>query len=394
VCAVTVRPEIGREATPSGLARSAKHTWLAGTLCLLALQTLVIATRYELRDPDSTLYAAIARDLSTRPLPSWIAPTWPEGRGTGLFVEHPAVFFWPSAALLRAGLEQAPLFVNFVCWLLTFHFLHALARSLAGEMAATFAVACCAVSPLLIQYLLRANHETALAVASTGAFAALADPRISKRSWRMAAFLALAFAAKGLLGALLLLALTVFALFRKDRGALRSLALAVASSVVLAAAYELVFRRIAGSSFLLSYLDAQASEIQAEVQTGWMRALGTPPYYVAHWFWLALPSSAFVLAAIFRRRPSTDARTVAIAVTGSYLGVLSFFARRAARYAFPACILCHVSGGEEVARIARLRALVDRHRALLPYGLMAWLVFVAAVRTWFDRRYFRFIKPF
>jgi len=101
-----------------------------------------------------------------------------------------------------------------------------------------------------------------------------------------------------------------------------------------------------------------------------------------------------VLAAIFRRRPSTDARTVAIAVTGSYLGVLSFFARRAARYAFPACILCHVSGGEEVARIARLRALVDRHRALLPYGLMAWLVFVAAVRTWFDRRYFRFIKPF
>jgi hypothetical protein len=379
---------------PSELSPSAWSTWFAGALCLAALQTLVIATRYELRDPDSTLYAAIARDLSTQPLHSWIAPTWPEGRGAGRFVEHPAVFFWPSAVLLRAGLEQAPLFVNFVWWLLTFHFLHALARSLAGETAATFAVACCAVSPVLIQYLLRANHETALAVASTGAFAAIADPRISKRSLRMACFLAIAFAAKGLLGGLLLVALALFALFLRDRAALRSLAIAVASSIVLATSYELLFRRVTGSSFVLSYLEAQFSAIEAQVPSGWMGALGTPAYYAAHWFWLALPSSAFVLAAIFRRRPSTDARILAIAATASYLGVLSFFARRAARYAFPACILCHVGGGEAVARIARLRALAERHRALLPHALMAWLFFVAAVRTWFDRRYFHFINPF
>jgi 4-amino-4-deoxy-L-arabinose transferase-like glycosyltransferase len=392
--AVTAIVSTTREAMQGEPSRSAKHSWLAGAVCLLALQILVVATRYELRDPDSTLYAAIANDLSKQPLRSWIAPTWPEGRGAGLFTEHPAVFFWPSAALLRGGLEKAPLFVNFVCWLLTLHFLYALARSLAGEVAATFAVACCAVSPLLIQYLLRANQETALALGCTGAFAALADPRIANRSLRIVVFVALAFAAKGVLGGLVLLALVLFALWRKDRGALRSLALAAATSVVLAAGYELLFRRISGSSFLLSYLEAQASEIAAEVQGGWLRALGSPPYYLAHWFWLALPSSALGLAAIFRRLPPTEARTLGIATTGSYLAVLSFFARRAARYAFPACVVCHVSGGEEVARFAPLRALVLRHRTLLPYALMAWLFVVAAVRTWFDARYFQFVNPF
>lgn len=369
------------------------HTWLAGAVCLLGLQTLVIATRYELRDADSTLYATIASDLSRRPLRSWIAPTWPEGRGAGLFTEHPAVFFWPSAALLRGGLEKAPLFVNFVCWLLTLHFLYALARSLAGEVAATLAVACCAVSPLFIQYLLRANQETALVLGCTGAFAAVADPRISNRSLRIAGFVALAFAAKGVLGALVLLALVVFALWRKDRGALRSLALSAATSAALAVGYEVLFRRISGSSFLLSYLDAQTSEVTAAVHGDGLRAFGSPPYYLAQWFWLALPSSALALAAIFRRLPSTEARTLGIATTGSYLGVLSFFARRAARYAFPACVLCHVSGGEEVARIGPLRALVVRHKVLLPYALMAWLILVAAMRTWFDPRYFRFINP-
>jgi hypothetical protein len=261
-------------------------------------------------------------------------------------------------------------------------------------MAATFAVACCAVSPLLVQYLLRANHETALALACTGAFAAIADARISNRTLRIAGFVALGFASKGMMGALLLLALAVFALVRKDRAALRSLAAAAASSLVLACAYDLLFRRITGSSFLVAYVDAQLSEIAVTAQSGWLRSLGSPPYYVAHWFWLALPSSALVLLSILRRRPSSDARTLGIATTGSYLGVLSFFARRAARYAFPACVLFHVSGGEEVARIGRLRALVLQHRALLPYALMAWLFLVAAARTWFDPRYFQFVNPF
>src|SRR5256885_3991570 len=373
--------------------RSATHIFLAGALCLLALQILVVATGYELRDADSTLYVAIARELSTRPLRSWIATIWPQGRGSGLFVEHPAIFFWPSAALLRGGLRQAPLFVNFVCWLLTLRFLYALARSLAGEVAATLAVACCAVSPLFIQYLLRANHETALALGCTGAFAALADRRIANRSLRIVGFVALAFAAKGLLGALVLLALVLFALWRKGQGALRSLAIAAAASPVPAAAYEILFRRVSGTSFLLAYLDGQMGGIAAEVESGSLRTFGSPPDFTFHWFWLALPSSALALAAIFRRRPSSEARTLGIATTGSYLGVLSFFARRAARYAFPACVLCHVSGGEEVARIGLLRALVLRHRALLPYALMAWLILVAAMRTWFDPRYFRFINP-
>ena len=374
--------------------RSAKHTWLAGAVCLLALQTLVIATRYQLRDPDSTLYATIAQELSTRPLRSWIAPTWPADRGTGLFVEHPAVFFWPSAALLRAGLDKAPLFVNFACWLLTLHFLCALARSLAGEVAASFAVACCAISPLLVQYLLRANHETPLALGCTAAFAAVAEAGVAKRTLRIVGFVAVAFAAKGVLGALALLALVLFALLRRDRAALLSLLLAAVVSVALAAVYEILFRHVTGTSFLLAYLEAQTTEIGDAVGSGWQGALGSAPYYLAYWFWLALPSSALLLAAVFRRRPSSEVRSLGIAATGSYLGILSFFARRAARYAFPVYVLSHVTGGQEAARIGPLRALAQKHRVVLPYALMAWLFFVAAMRIWFDARYFQFINPF
>jgi len=376
---------------PGGMSR---HSLVAGSVCLLGLQTLVVATRYQLRDSDSTLYAAIAGELSARPLRSWIAPVWPADRGRGPFVEHPAVFFWPAAALLRAGLDKAPLFVNFVCWLLTLRFLHALARSLAGEMAATFAVACCAISPLLVQYLLRANQETALALGCTGAFAAVADPGVAKRSLRIVTFVVLAFAAKGLLGGLALVALLLFALLRRDRAALFSLVLAAAVAVALGTAYEILFRRVTGTSFLAAYLEAQLTGIALAVRSGWPGAFGSPPYYLAYWFWLALPSSALAVAALVRHRPSSDARCLGIAATGSYLGILSFFARRAARYAFPVYVLSHVSGGEEAARIAPLRALVQRHRTLLPYALMIWLFLVAALRTWFDSRYFQFINPF
>jgi len=385
---------LGRAAMRGGPPGRTRHTFVAGAIAVLALQTLVVATRYEMRDPDSTLYATIASELSARPLRSWIAPVWPADRGTGLFLEHPAVFFWPSAALLRAGLDKAPLFVNFVCWLLTLHFLYALSRSLAGEVAAIFAVACCAISPLLVQYLLRANQETPLALACTGAFAAVADPAVAKRSLRIVAFVVLAFAAKGVLGAIALLALVLFALLRRDRAAMLSLALAAAVSVALAAAYDLLFRRVTGTSFLLAYLESQTTEITDAVRGDWPAAVASPPYYLAYWFWLALPSSALALRALFRRNRSTQAGSLAIATIGSYVGILSFFARRAARYAFPLYVLSHVNGGEEAARIAPLRALVEKHRPLLPYALMIWLFLVAAARTWFDPRYSQFINPF
>lgn len=376
------------------LSAGGKHFWLAGAVCLVAMQTLVIGTRYELQDADSTLYAAIAGELSAQPVERWIAPNWPQGRGAGLFAEHPAVFFWPSAALLRAGLQQAPLFVNFACWLLTLHFLHALARTLAGRTAATFAVACCAFSPLFVQYLLRANHETPLALATTGAFAAIADVRVSHRRTRIVAFVVLAFAVKGVLGCVLLLALALFALWRGDRAALGPLAVGAAASLSIAATYEAFYQHVTRESFLLAYLGAQLGRIHSELQRDWLHVLWSPSYYVAYWFWLTLPSSALVLPAIWRRRAPTEARSLGLTAAASYVGLLSFFARRAARYAVPAYVLCHVSGGEEIARSGRLRAFALRHRSGLPYALLAWVFLLAAVRTWFDPRYFRFINPF
>ena len=84
--------------------------------CALAIAaSLLVATDYRSRDPDSTLYARLSGEVADEPPSRWIAPEW---RGAwnqeGLFREHPAGILLPSVLLIRAGVPagQAAFIVN------------------------------------------------------------------------------------------------------------------------------------------------------------------------------------------------------------------------------------------------------------------------------------------
>ena len=84
--------------------------------CALAVAaSLLVATDYRSRDPDSALYARLSGELAEQPPSRWIAPEW---RGAwnqeGLFREHPAGILLPSVLLIRAGVPagQAAFIVN------------------------------------------------------------------------------------------------------------------------------------------------------------------------------------------------------------------------------------------------------------------------------------------
>src|SRR5262249_8370725 len=97
----------GLASEPVRVARRLLAQGMGGGLTIGCPYALISVARVEPRDPDSSLYVAIARSLEHRPLAAWIAPTWPEGRAhSGLFREHPAVFFWPAAALARVRLDR------------------------------------------------------------------------------------------------------------------------------------------------------------------------------------------------------------------------------------------------------------------------------------------------
>src|SRR6476659_9463318 len=87
------------------LSRRERVIWVAGFLLVAAL---IVVTRFESRDPDSSLHASIASRLAQEPMRRWVAPEWwgfwPDAHLTGLYVEHPAGIFVLPALLERAGL--------------------------------------------------------------------------------------------------------------------------------------------------------------------------------------------------------------------------------------------------------------------------------------------------
>jgi len=360
---------------------------------------LISVARVEPRDPDSSLYVAIARSLEHRPLAAWIAPTWPEGRAhSGLFREHPAVFFWPAAALGRLGMVRAALLCNLLWYLAMLAALVALGRALLGEEGGVLAGALFLVSPLGLQYLLRFNHEAAWAFATIAGLVCLSAPRLGP--WRGAALvglLALACAMKGALG---LLGLALWAAWAWRRGLLRAFlpwaVLAIATVALLAALYELAYRRETGEAFLTLYLRIQSGYVEKAEQIGWGRKLFTPVYYLLSAAYFALPSSLLLLWDLLRSRRGLghDARWLPLVCGSGWMVVLSAISRRAIRYAFPVLPLFHLAGAETVAdRFPKAMLRLRQLRPLAPYFAMTWMLAVIALRAFLEPGWYRFINP-
>jgi 4-amino-4-deoxy-L-arabinose transferase-like glycosyltransferase len=372
---------------------------LAWGFTIATSYALLSVTELEPRDPDSSLYVAIARSLEARPLGEWNAPRWPEGRArSGLFREHPAVFFWPAAALGRLGLKRAALLCNLLWYLALLAALASLGRQLLGDAAGWLGGALFLVSPLGLQYLLRFNHEAAWGFATLAGLACLCSPRLGP--WRGTALVALLVLACAMKGALGLLALPLWAAWAWRRRLLAPFlpwaALAAATVLLLGALYELGYRRVTGEGFLSAYVQLQHGYVEQAEQAGWGRKLFTPLYYLLSAAYFVLPSSLVLGWDLLRsgRRRGDDARWLALVGGGGWMAVLSAMSRRAIRYAFPVLPLFHLAGAEAVSRQwPSARARLEQIQPLAPYLAMLWILLVTAVRCFLEPSWYRFINP-
>jgi hypothetical protein len=361
-----------------GLRSVWRRSLIWGT-CFLAVCFLVRA--YPLRDADSVLYEAIARSLEAQPLRNWVAPRWPAAwpSGQGLFIDHLAVFFWPAAALGKLGLRGA-LAANFLWTLLSFALLFRLARAMAGEAAAILALIFYAASPASLEYLVRANHEPALACAYLGALWCVADER--PRPQALAGFLLLAVAVKGALGLLVFPTALAGWLLRRRREDLRGLLLGGFSAFAFAALYEAAFEKATGGSFFLAYLPRQFSGVLQQEAAGTWNKLVTPAYYAGSIAWFGLPGTGLVALDLARPRGCTRSWPAALLPVVACAGVLSLMARRAVRYVFPAFALCNAAGAAALLeRAPRVRALLLDNREAIELALAVFLVAATAVRV-------------
>ena len=375
---------------PEGLA------WLAA---LAVAATALAALDYQVRDPDSILYADIGARLAAEPFSSWIAPTWPPGSyRSGLFQEHPAGLFVLPAVLTRLGYPGAQ------AAFLAGAFYQAIALMLIPAAAAVFAEASEAralgwilqLLPIAFTFRVRANHEPAVLL-----FFVIALPGVERVvEGRRGGTLVLAgglvglMLFKGLLVVPAFLCCVLWALARTlpegaprpgARRAAWSLAAALALLVLTAALYEHLYREATSQSFVAGYFGRSLSVGSSEGHD-WTPA--TIPYNVAFYsgrvLWFAFPWSLALAAAAWtwlRRGPSEGSPTspgllFALGTALVYVGLFSLSTRRAERYIFPAYFVVGAAGAVVALRHSpRLRAVAHAAERIEPYAPpLLWLL--------------------
>ena len=362
----------------------------------------IVAADYPLHDGDSVLYQSIASSLASRPWAEWLVPMWPPGWSkTGRFVEHLPFFFWPTAALGRLGLAHSALLANLIYFLGCLYLLFRIARPLVGAQSAWLALALYVVSPLGIQYLVRANHENAWAIGFLGALYCLSNlPPRPLLGVGFVLFAAFAFSMKGVLGLSLFPVLGLWWwVSSRRRGELLWFAAAVVAVASIALWYEGAYRQLTGESFFAGYFEAQLTYAYRQERFGWLHKLTNLVYYPGNVIWFAFPSSILALIAVLRRRRAgkglTQAQQLAFVGVGGFLALAIPVSRRAARYIFPAYPLIYVPAAELLCeRAPKLAAWLRRNEAYLPYALMLILIVVLTGRIAAELRFYRFVQVF
>lgn len=342
--------------------------------------TLVALAKPGLRDPDSTLYAAMSSSLATQPLSKWLVPEWPEGRQkSGRFVEHTAVTLWPGAALERIGVTPGAQVANVLCAGLLLWLVGVLAERLAAGTR-SLAFAAWGASIVCIQYWTRANHEVWWAAATLGVLCVIA----ANRHWLWAAAcVGLACAFKGVLGLdVVVLALPLAWVLRGRAWTLTWGVASLVFSVVLLVAYDSAYRSQTGIGFVEAYLDTQLNYVgQIERHPWWLKPWNVV-LYLGKAAFFSLPGTLLLLANFKRVRVSP----VGPLLLGSLLVVLgtSLMSRHAARYIFPVYPVLAVAGAV-VARHAAITAWLKTREqfVLLAVGVLvtARVLFASAVYT-------------
>lgn len=369
----------------------------------LALAALAVVFPYEYRDSDSLAYQHIARLLADRPMADWVRPEWWGHAGNqGLFRDHPPGIFWLPATLIRLGVPgpSAPLAANFLYLLLLLLALHGLVRKFSGPVAAWSAVFAFVLTPIFVQYLMRANHELPLTLAVVAGLYGLSRCEDSLRwSALYAAALLLAIFIKGVSGlALTLSSATLWAFVLRTRRVLSVIAAGHLFALAAVAGFEALYRSAAGESFLKFYLGFQGGKaVEAGFQP--VKKIYNLVWYLARILWFAAPWVYFLafhgLRSIRSRSGLLRDRflRLSLAASGAIVLFFSLFDRKADRYIFPAYVFLAAAGAVVLeARKPGWKRFFAKPPVRLALFLCALLLVLTLLRVYFHTYHYRFIR--
>ncbi|MEW5851137.1 MAG: glycosyltransferase family 39 protein [Myxococcota bacterium] len=401
--------------------RSSEPSVVGARRALLLAVTLAAAVAslslsgFRFKDDDSILYGHIAAGLVDQPVSSWIEPHWPPARPrgyqaampgnwkTGPFEEHMAVFFWLPALVgkMGAGPELAILAANLVYILLILLLIYALVRERYGEPAAHLATWTWVFSQAGLTYLVRGNHEPALAVGVLGAILGMVRlPRHVGWGALMVASVVWCFAMKGVVGLVIFPTLVAWwwCTGRSRRGVV-AVGVALVVTAVFALLYDAAYQARTGHSFFRAYLSIHTGYAAEKEQFHPLKKLVNVGFYAGNALLGFAPWSLalvwlVVRAAREKRKDLLDDVTRATLLTlAIYIAFLATFDRRSIRYIFSVYPVMAVCCAPLVLQLsARLRGWVEKLWRHSPEMLMGASMLVLWVRIYVHMNHYSYIS--
>lgn len=372
-------------------------------LALVVLCAIVTIFPYEYFDSDSSCYSSISQKLASRPLGEWCAPQWwGHGGNHGLFRDHPPGIFWLPALMVRLGVKGniAALCANYIYLLLGLFFLFKLTSHWTNAAFGWGAVFGLVVTPIFLQYLIRANQEHPLNLAVLAGAYGLSR---SGESWRYKGLyvLALVFAVfiKGI-GALTLffLGIVYWIIISRKRTTFRFLVFSYGLALAAAVIFEFWFWQITRTNFWPSYFLFQKGQTLKEMFNPF-RFIYSFVWYAARSLWFSFPWALMAVYGGIRLKAKKlhvfDIPLMKFLFFGSLVITLFFslFERKADRYIFSVYVFLVVLGVFMLLRLKpRLVQFIADREKWLPLVLSAVLIIFSLLRIYFHLHHYRFIR--
>jgi hypothetical protein len=374
-------------------------TALLWTAVLATAAALLVGIDYRSRDPDSALYARLSGDLAKRPASQWIAPEWGGAwNHDGLFREHPVGILLPSVVAIRAGFppEQAAYAVNMLYQAAAILLIPLVAGLVATAAEARSLAWILQWLPVAFVYRVRGNQEHPLLVCFLALIYATHRARghagwsaVMAVSFCLLVLIKGAFAMFALVGAALWILVVPGPESGLNRRAWSGLLLAVAAAAAMAFAYEALYVRTTGESFLGFYRSTRLGDSMTLSDPAVVaHAARNVVWYLTRLLWFAAPWSLAALAAVWtwtRRRADAPSAVVfdrradggllwMLLIAVVFIAVLSPANVRAERFVFPLYFIAGAAGVVAVARSREgLRRIVERAAGLWWLPASTWL---------------------
>jgi 4-amino-4-deoxy-L-arabinose transferase-like glycosyltransferase len=333
--------------------------------------------------------------MALQPIVEWCAPEWGgHGYHEGLYQDHPPGILWMPALLIRLGFPElsAAFCANFIYVLLSLYVIFLLARHFEGSFFGWSAVFAFMLTPIFLQYLIRANQEPPLNLAVV---AGLYGVVRSEESWKYKALfvasLVFAFLIKGVSAFILAaLALVCWLIFLRKRSTLIFIFLAVLCALGTMGAFELWYRQVTGGvGFWQNYLAFHHGQ-SGEFGLNPLRKISNLIWYTARALWFSAPWVFFIFYGFFKQRkdkvPMLKNRFFMLCLSSALFVILLFSLvdRRADRYIFPAYTFLAVAGMWIVYHFKpRLARFLKRKEKNLPLYLSGALILFTLARIVF-----------